>query len=554
MKNLRLLISASLCAALLAACNSDSGQSLDNPLLAHVPDNTPYVLTNMDTVPEDIMAAYLQRFAPVLEDMQDDLSKLNQELATENDPEMVLVQAVVEELDGKLNPAGLESLGISLKGAVFYGYGMLPFSRYSLSDPELLRAAIERIAIRSGYPMDPKTYQGGEYWRLGEAGSDPVLYAAIVDQHLALGLAPATMEAEALEHLLGISTPARSLENSNTLVQLVDDKDYLPYVVGYIDNAFMVDEVFNPGSISAPVFASMGQPQTLHSDPACEREARLATALVPRFLIGSTELTTDTIGLQYQAETANWLGRQLTDLVSDVSPASTGGERLASFAIAIRMGTLRNFLLEQSAALSGFNFQCPAWQDLNENLQTLNVRISQPMPPFIGNLMGMRVALEDIDPLNPEPGNARGMVSLNMDKPQMVIGMAGMMVPGFEELNIEPGADPVELPQEIMSIMTADFEAYAMMSNEAIGLSVGQGQKELLPGFMEEGSDNRGVFLSFEYDSERALDLMQASDGLPDLAEMQKEYDLYRLTQGITRMEFRFREDGVVIDQVQSFR
>ena len=47
-----------------------------------------------------------------------------------------------------------------------------------------------------------------------------------------------------------------------------------------------------------------------------------------------------------------------------------------------------------------------------------------------------------------------------------------------------------------MAISTPDFQAYAMMTNDAIGLSMGPGQNEGLQAFMEAKEDNNGVFFS----------------------------------------------------------
>jgi hypothetical protein len=202
-------------------------------------------------------------------------------------------------------------------------------------------------------------------------------------------------------------------------------------------------------------------------------------------------------------------------------------------------------------------------------------RLNQPMPPFIGNLKGVRAELDRVDPKNMTPEQVHGLLSLEMESPQMVIGMASMMIPGFEELNIEPGAEPVQVPQELMMVATPDFEVYAVMSNDAIGLSLGKGQKDRLLPFMEDDQDNDGTFLSLEYDARAIMELQRAGQreamaeatrGLDDAdpeqaAELKRMLDstermseAYESMLGRARMEFRFTDSGVTIDQRQDFR
>lgn len=555
---------AALGTALLMACSSGEPDSSANPLLVHVPADTPFVMANLAPLPEDIIMAYLERYSPALMSLQDDMDQLRVSLETEQGKDADLMRAIVQELDGNMTPAGLENLGLSLSSMhVMYGYGLSPVVRLGLSDRQKFRDMLGRVASNADIELKPQISGLSEYWRLGGEGDAPAVYIALVEQHIAVGTAPPTDEQAFLDHLLGEALPADSLANSRALGELEQDKGYLPYMLGYIDTAQMVNQAFDPAFMGNALLQKKGLPGLYEMDPACADEARLVSALVPRLTLGNTALTDDTVGLQFQVETIDWLGNQLADLVSDVSPASEG-EHLASLAMGLRMGGLRNFLLEQSANLTQFQFQCPALQGLNQQVLNLNQQLNQPMPPFINNLLGLRMVLNDINPLDPQPANARGMVSLNMDKPQMVVGMASMMVPGFEDLNIEPGADPVQLPQELLDVVTPDFEIYGMMTKQAIGLSLGKDQKQALPAFMDENQNNQGTFLSFEVDASKLMDMIDAdmidasmldpgASGSMDDQEFQNMMQAYEATQGKTRMEFRFQADGLVIDSVQVF-
>jgi hypothetical protein len=555
---------AALSAAVLlaTACSKDQPPESQNALLAYVPAATPFVAANLEPMPDEVVDSWLLRLQPALQQLQGEITVLRTELQAadlDDDAGAAVMAAILAELDGKLDRAGLESLGFSLQPlSAFYGHGMLPVARMGLGDVQTFRAMLDRVQAASGQQLQLQTLDGQDYWKLAEDNSGPAMYAALLDDHLVVGVAPAAMEAQYLPMLLGQQMPANSLADSGALAQLAQDKSYAPYAVGYMDTRLALGELTNPASTTAVALASMGEFDAANLDPACAREAGLISALVPRMTMGSTELGSDTIALQYQVETNPLLGAQLAELVSDVPMAASGDDSIASVSLAVKLGAVRAFMLRQADLLAGFQFQCPQLAGLNQQILAMNEQVRQPMPPLLGNFLGMRASLQAWDPLNPQAASTAGLLSLEMDKPQMVIGMASMLLPGFEQLNIEPGAEPVRLPQELLSVITPDFEVYAMMSKDALGVSLGKGQSASLAAFMEQSGPNGGTFLSFEYDGEvlgamPATTPAQAYGDQPGDNWQQLAQD-YQAMLGRSRMEFRFTEDGLVIDQRQDFR
>ncbi len=71
------------------------------------------------------------------------------------------------------------------------------------------------------------------------------------------------------------------------------------------------------------------------------------------------------------------------------------------------------------------------------------------MPPMVNNLMGVRVRVDDFDPAM-EISQANGLLAIHVDKPEMFVGMASMMLPGFENLDLANQTEPVRIPAEMM--------------------------------------------------------------------------------------------------------
>ena len=102
-----------------------------------------------------------------------------------------------------------------------------------------------------------------------------------------------------------------------------------------------------------------------------------------------------------------------------------------------------------------------------------------------------------------------------------------------------------------MQITTPDMDVYAVMSNDAIGVSMGSGMREHLADFMDQDDDSDGVFMSLDYDIAAMAALqegaMQNAGGHGD-AWSQEMMAAYQAMMDRERAEFRFTDDGLEIE------
>ncbi len=133
--------------------------------------------------------------------------------------------------------------------------------------------------------------------------------------------------------------------------------------------------------------------------------------------------------------------------MSDI-PSATDGNYLLSASLAIKVGKLREFVLEKATALAASPYQCTRLQDINDQAARLVTQLNVPMPPMINNLMGVRVMINDYDPAKAFT-QGEGLLALHVDKPEMFVGMASMMVPGFENLDLANQTEPVRIPSDM---------------------------------------------------------------------------------------------------------
>lgn len=553
-------------ALLATACKREAEVTVDNPLLAYVPADTPYVYANLEPTPAEVTDAFLLRAEPFLETVKVLAGDLEIEINSEHAGEFRyfrLLSALWAEFEGKNTREGIESIGLSTEAMMtVYGMGAFPVVRISLKDPAVFRETITRIEARSGITFTSHDLGASQYWKMASGPQGLAAYFAIVDDHFALSLFPSAAEAAWLPSFLGQTMPAGSAM-AERLAQLNQDKGYTNFGSGIFDLQSLATEFMDETSTTGSLLASMGHGDLLQWDAQCKAELRGMIAKAPRIVAGTTEFSADRIGISYQLELAPGLAARLMELVARVPVANSDPDTLFTAALGLKVGKVRDFALEKATAITTAPFQCENLQGLNHQAQALVERLSMPMMPFINNLKGFRVSLDEFDPENFSPATARGLFTLEMEKPQMVIGMAQMMVPGLAELQLEPGADPVELPQELLSLSADGMHVFAAMGKDSIGVALGQSKQAELSKFMEGGATNGNVFFSVEYDIAAQLELQDkvqrraaAERGVPvdEYEELiLKMRAAYMSLLGRNRLEMHFDEAGIRIDSSMSF-
>ncbi len=567
---LTLIASATL---FLTACGQDSGQTAvavkanTNPLLAYVPTDTPYVFAALEPAPEEVTDAYLSRFQPIIDVLSKQATKFKTDFESggyAGNEMATLAAAVLDELGGNISTDGLERLGISLQAhQVFYGMGVFPVIRFELSDAQALQDAIARIETKMEFNLPVRQWQGQAFWRFSENDARTGLYIAILDRQLAISLFPANAEAALLPAFLGQDMPAQSMASTNALAVLNSQKGYTGYGSGILDLQVLANELLLPESATNTYLGADAHINLESFDAICREEVREIITHTPRITAGITKLSNTEIALRYQLDVESTLAGTLAGLVSNTPPAASG-EQLLTASLALKIGKLRGFLLDKANSFVAAPFQCKLFDELNHGAEQLAQQLNIPMPPMVNNLMGVRVSVDDFDWDTSQP-QGKGLVAIHVDKPEMFVGMASMVVPGFDELDLANQSEPVRIPTSLLYMR--DIDVFALMTDDAIGASVGEQGRDRLASFMRDDSDNNGVFFSVSYDSDlymkrhpHVLDQLggHGTDDKTD-KDFEREFSaaLKKSTTsllGTTRWEMHFTHDGLIIDNSMTFK
>ncbi|HEY5775789.1 MAG TPA: hypothetical protein VIS57_06875, partial [Xanthomonadales bacterium] len=181
--------------------------------------------------------------------------------------------------------------------------------------------------------------------------------------------------------------------------------------------------------------------------------------------------------------------------------------------------------------------------------------------PMINTLLGVRVMLNDLDP-GAAISEGNGLMAVHVDKPEMFVGMASMMIPGFENLDLANQKEPVRIPPEMTYVEGLDV--FALMGKNAIGLSFGEQHVKDLEGFMGAESQDDGTLLSVSYDMGKQMEIQAAlaerflveSDGEQSVVEEYSEAveQVYTDMLDRSRINVRLNPDGLHIDTDLTFK
>jgi predicted small lipoprotein YifL len=202
----------------LAACGKKDVSPLADTSgpLRYVPADTPYILAGVEPAPDDFLDRMEPKIDALLGTYRSMLQAVIATARTEDageEPDSKLdarEAALVEELMTLLSLDGLRGAGMTRESTVvFYGHGLLPVLRISLTDEALLDAAITRIETSAGQSLPVGEIQGKPY-RYFDADKIRVILATLDDQMI-VTVIPASFEESQLAPLLGLTPPSTAI-------------------------------------------------------------------------------------------------------------------------------------------------------------------------------------------------------------------------------------------------------------------------------------------------------------------------------------------------------
>lgn len=562
----RYLLIAVSATLLLAGCNREQEETAlkdeqvsDLPsFYATVPADTPYLFATLEPTPIEVIDYFIGKSQPMLDRAQAQLSLTLEQFQDTESEGVVLARAVLEEFDGKLSRDGLESLGLSLQpNFLAYGYGPFPVLRIGIGDAVAINALIARILEKTGHDLPTQSLNGTEYWRFTEEEFGVVI--AVLDDHMVFSVMPASLIDARLPELLNQQQPGETLDVYSSISALNAENGYTPHGSGYLDFT-RLSSLFLDGSSPE----ALAMKEMIHSDgetlsEQCKTEYASIAGQFERLETGYTELSTERMGFGLVLDLEDSLASKLAALTVTGIGFNKDPGGLASFAVGLDLMQLREWIMQLAAARNASPYQCEHLQDLNQRFTEMQEQVNQPIPPFVGNFMGLRGRLDSIDLSSGEPTNISGVFALATSNPEMLLGMAQMFLPSMAELTVDKNADPVALPLQGLPIPEGIENLHIAMSDRGIGISIGAGAETGLNDFLGNNGSETGTVFALGYDFGFYLDQITGSmarasgqplDGIFKADVMAFYSDLIDRQYN----EIRLTEQGLEASQVITFK
>jgi hypothetical protein len=502
---LRKLFLLGLTALLIAGCGRDEGETEPTPapeqesadlstaLFERIDADTPWLLANTDTVPEDLV----ERMWAPLGSMSEFNEQTYSSMADEVEDDSAIAAALLRELAAIDSKEAFTERGLHPNGYyALHGVSIYPFMHWQLSDAEAFRATLERIAANADVELPWRTIDDREVlWVPMEqfgfalAHDEQFATAAIIPDNMAL-----------LRRVAGLDEPAESYD-PDALAAFGDERGFTPYGTGFIEFDRVISELLDGDDEMLAMLREDSPLGAVAEDEACRNELDALVRTFPRMSLGYSELSAEAMTFDAAIETSPSFAERLVPLAdTPVSLDSPSDGGLLDFGLALNIVAARDLAREIVAGWVESPPQCMLFDNIRDNAEDWQLALNQPIPPMVTNFNGLRLGLQDIqmgEDANVE--SAEATVALFMRNPQMLMGMAQMFSPEMAAMQLEPGGEPQRLPEGAIPNMPVELPAFVALGESAIGLAIGENQADRLPEAMESGEGGSAI-LSYGID------------------------------------------------------
>lgn len=534
-------------ALLLALAGCGSKPATDTPL-AFVPANTPYVVANLDGMPQAVLdqwAAMTRDALPVsLGIYQRALDKAGNADSTE----IKAARAVLDEMAQTLGKGGdLKALGFSGQAhAALYGVGLLPVLRIELADPAALRAAVARIEAKAGAKLPTAKLGDVEYWTI--ALDKAVALFAVSERHFVLALAPAQASEDLRKQLLGVTPPRAALDPAK-LEQLNRQYGYLPYGSGYVDLVRLTEFLSDDADPQRrELAAALGAPVPKPLDATCRSELLALAAKFPRLSMGYTELAPKRMAFTGRLELDAGLAKDFAAAWAGAPGTATPAEGLFDLSLSLPLLKQKSFWLKQANAVATQPWSCAELNGLNQGFAQIKQSLGNTIPPPASDLTGARVVVSRLGVSADKPiPDFSGKVLLGLTNPAGALAMAQLTVAPLKDFKLAPDAKPVALPAELATVVEAP---HAAMTDKALAVSAGQGEEATLPAFLAAAPSAQAQFFRLHFSGDLYGQLGAMVDRFAAFlpAEQQADLDSQKQLFAIYQRTIRSVEIGLLAD------
>ena len=491
-----------------------------------MPADAPYVFAVLDPLPDEVadklepkIDAILRSYAEIMTARVEAALAIHSESA-EGAGKREEMSGTLEALGSLMSIEGLRGAGIQRDSeVVLYGVGLLPVLRMTLSDGDLMDAAIARLEEMAKGGMSVATIAGQPYRYAGDDEGRVVV--AVIGDELVLSVVPADSPDDLLKSVLGLTLPANNIADSGELQKIIDNNGYLTHSVGLIDFERIVATFLDDQSgVNEELLARMGYDGSILDD-VCRSEIREMSGIFPRIVTGYTEISVDRFVSNTILEARSDIAAGLATLPAPVPGLGSDQGGLLAFGLSVDLPAAREFYTARLDALQADPYECELFAELQAGLEQGRTALNQPIPPIAYSFKGFLAVVEDIKGMdlasNQPPTSADLRVLVATDNAAGLLAMGAMFSPEIAALDIKPDGKPVRF--ELQRLAGAVDAAFVAMTDTALAFSIGQGVETRLGDMFSAAVNEPHPFTSMEMDGARYYDFISKTMVVVDEGE-----------------------------------
>ncbi|MEO0616788.1 MAG: hypothetical protein AAFY69_11715 [Pseudomonadota bacterium] len=498
---LAVMLSLSACGGKDKAASVE--KAADSPLLEYVPADTPYVYGALAPSPDDVADKLETLIDAVMPAFKAQLEVVGEGLSMAEDGGNEEATKVIEVFAKRMTPEIADTFGFSRKDtAVFYGNGLLPVARMTLTDEARFEAELAAIAEEIGKERVQK--------KLGDASFDVITFGDALsiligsqEGMLVIALAPASLDDDTLGELVGATKPSQSIADGGALTALADKYSYVAQGLGFIDLEAIAGVFLDgPTGLDAKLLEATGAELPELTDE-CRAEIRGLTKIAPRLTLGYQRLDTEIFEMLLVMELRSDLAQALQPVATNVPGLNDPGTGMMKFALAMDLKALRGFVEAQVEKIMAQPYECAELGTLNMGAMQAQEALSQPLPPIAYNFKGLVFDINNIDGIDfDNPGMPEELdlsVLLAFDNVSALLQMGQMFLPPLAMVEIAPDGEPVAIPQEMLQGYPSDV--FAAMSDNLLSFSTGGSNSEArAKAMVAESADGEPAVMAMSVD------------------------------------------------------
>jgi len=489
-----------------------------NRFLANIDADTAYVYANLERLPEGVVD---KAWA-----MNDASAKSNEAIfnaLAEDEDVSAEMGALIQEIKALSTREGWEAAGLHANPLyAIYGVDLMPFAELELSDGAAFGELLARVEADLEQPLQRRDIEGVEviWFEIAEGfgvamrhDQDSVTAALIPD------------DAALLTRVAGQYEPADPMSR-DTLQAFNREIGFSNHGSGFMDWQRMVNDLMTGETAIARLAHGDESFTAVVENPSCVAEYQAVTDALPRMVFGYTRLTESHADFLARQETSAELAAGLAPIAQ--APVSVDRELsgLFNFGLAFDLVAGREFARGLVDGWVANPPQCPSFEDIAKQAPQMQETLNRPIPPVVTNLQGLFLEAESFSMANGMPTGG-GTLSFFMRNPQLLVGMAQMFSPAVAEMQLEPGGEPLPVPEgAIPQLQQANLKAWLAMGENAIGIAIGEENIDALTSAIVATSAD-DLLLAGRFDFRMLLELVDvAESALGDISGEEAEMGL----------------------------